>query len=73
MLTRRELPNLLLLPAMQQHGAAEPAESSPGGLHLSDAELQELAPERDRALRQADLLLDLPLDGVAPGFVFVAR
>lgn len=71
MLTRRELPNLLLMPAMQQHAPA--AESSPGGLRLSAAELQELAPERDRALRQADLLLELPLDGVAPGFVFTAR
>lgn len=72
MLTRRELSNvLLLLPALQQHSAA--AESAPGGLSMSQEELRDIAPDRDRALRQADSLEELPLNGVPPGFVFLAR
>lgn len=70
MITRRDISSLLLAQVVQaQH--SEP--SSLPELPLSQAQIQELVKESRRAVEQAGLLRELPLDGVAPGFVFVAR
>jgi hypothetical protein len=70
MLTRRDMTGLLLAPALQS------PQADPGALRelqLSPAARQELIDESRRAVEQARFLSELPLDGVAPGFVFLPR
>lgn len=69
MITRRDISSLLLAQVVQ---AQHPEPSSLPELPLSQAQIQELVKESRRAVEQAGLLRELPLDGVAPGFVFVA-
>jgi hypothetical protein len=69
-ITRRELSALLLAPPLQPTDAAPAAIQE---LQLEPAEQQALAEEGKRALQQAGWLRELPLEGVAPGFVFLAR
>ena len=69
-MTRRELSALLLAPQLQLTGQAPAAIAE---LSLDPADERELAEEGKRALQQAGLLRELPLEGVAPGFVFLAR
>jgi hypothetical protein len=70
MMTRRDITGLLLAPALQSQ---QPDHGALRDLELSPAVLQELVEESRRAVQQASLLRELPLDGVAPGFVFLAR
>ena len=70
MITRRNLSNLLLAQALQAQQADPPAHRH---LALSPALLREVADESRRAVQQASLLRELPLEGLAPGFVFRAR
>ena len=70
MLTRRDITGLLLAPALQ---AQQPPPGALRDLLLSPALHQELVEESRRAVQQASLLRELPLDDVAPGFVFLAR
>ena len=39
----------------------------------TDALLREVADESRRAVQQASMLRELPLEGLAPGFIFLAR
>ena len=71
MVTRRELSNLLLLQGLQP--AKVNLDLLLPDLHLSPSELREVAAGGERALREARWLEELPLDGVAPGFIFVPR
>lgn len=70
MLTRRNMTNVLLAPALQ---SPQPDLAVLRDLQLSPGVLRELAEESRRAVQQAGLLRELPLDGIAPGFVFLAR
>jgi hypothetical protein len=69
MLTRRALASFLLVPALKSQ---ETAELLPE-LHLTEAERRQIAKDVESALRQARWLLELDLDGVAPGFLFLPR
>ena len=71
MLTRRDLTGFLLAPAAQQPSA--PEYSALRELKLTPAALRDLLEESRRASQQASLLRELPLEGVAPGFVILAR
>ena len=68
MLTRRDL-TLLLAPALQ---SPQPPGALPE-LRLNPELVREIVNESRRAVEQASVLRELPLDGVAPGFVFLAR
>ena len=71
MITRRALSALLLAPPVQLPEAAPP--TAIPGLPIDPADRQELAREGKRASQQAGWLQELPLEGVAPGFVFLVR
>jgi hypothetical protein len=70
MMTRREFRHALLPQVVPQ------PDTSPklpiAEIQLEDADLREVAREADRAIKQAAWLRELPLGGVAPGFVFRA-
>jgi hypothetical protein len=68
-MTRRELHGLLLAPALQ---AQPPDPGDLRALPLDPASRQALSEAVHRAIRQAEQLRELPLDGVPPGFVFLA-
>lgn len=68
MITRRDASRLFFAAAAQ---AAAREDRLLHELHLSPSDLDQLAPGGERAVRDALILADLPLDGVAPGFVFV--
>ena len=70
MVTRRKLSTLLLAPALQ---AQQPMPITLPDLPLEPALLREVTEESRRAVQQAGLLRELPLEGVAPAFVFLAR
>ena len=70
MLTRRDMTGLLLAPAQQP---PKPDFGALRELQLSPALQQELVEESRRAVQQASLLSELPLDNVAPGFIVLAR
>lgn len=56
--------------------ALQGQEQGPGGLvdlELDEATRSELAADVRRARQQATQLRELPLDGVPPGFVWLAR
>jgi hypothetical protein len=75
MLSRRAAGGLLLAPALQSVPfQATPQEPSTiRELNLQPDLMREVIEVSRRQLQQASLLRDLPLDGVFPGFVFMAR
>ena len=70
MVTRRHVTGLLVAPALQSQ---QPETGSIRDLPLNPAQLKEVMEDGRRAVQQASLLSELPLDGIPPGFVFVAR